>query len=173
MNICFWGNKLSQRGSDILGLVSNYLGYKQTSLLGQELRYKRGLVYSVGVHLAEYRDAYVFYVNTATTSSDEVEKIVLDKLLNFKNNFTQELLGEYKLQLKNIITRALDGESSLNNYFANAWFFYGKIISPEEEIAAINEIKYEEIIELTSRVFKKDNLFVVKMENIPSGGSAS
>ena len=77
LNICFWGNKLSQRGSDILGLVSNYLGYKQTSLLGQELRYKRGLVYSVGVHLAEYRDAYVFYVNTATTSSDEVEKIVL------------------------------------------------------------------------------------------------
>ena len=121
LNVCFWGNKLTQRESDVLGLVSNYLGYKQTSLLGQELRHKRGLVYSVGVYLSEYRDAYVFYVNTATTSSDEVEKIVLDKLFNFKNNFTSELLDEYKLQLKNIITRSLDGEAALNSYLANAW----------------------------------------------------
>lgn len=173
LNICFWGNKLSQRESDVLGLVSNYLGYKQTSLLGQELRHKRGLVYSVGAYLSEYRDAYVFYVNTATTSSDEVEKIVLDKLLNFKNNFTPELLTEYKLQLKNIITRSLDGEAALNSYLSNSWFLYNKIISPEEEISAINEIKYEEVVDLTSRIFTKDNLFVVKMESFSSGESAS
>lgn len=165
LNVCFFGNKLTQIESGILDLVANYLGYKQTSLLSQELRHKRGLVYSIGVYLAEYRDAYVFYVNTTTTNPDEVEKIILDKTLNFKSNFTPELLSEYKIQLKNIIVRALDGESALNNYFANAWALYDKIIYPEKEIEAINEIKYEDVIELVSRVFTENSLFVVRMED--------
>lgn len=163
LNVCFAGERLSEKEAAALDLISTFLGYKHTSLLYQELRHKRGLVYTVSASFSLYRDAFIFYVNTSTTNPEEVKNIILDRTLSFANYFTKETFSGYKSQLINIIARYLDGESALNNHLGSKWALRGRLITPEDEMRGIEALAYEDIISLSKKVFSKDNLFIIRL----------
>lgn len=165
LNLCFSGHRLSEKEAKILDLVANYLGYKQTSLLYQELRSKKGLIYGIKAYSVQYQDASVFCINTSTINPDEVKNNILEKLFNFEKYFTADILTEYKNQLKNILIRTLDGEETLNNFISKAWVHYNKLVTPERSLELIEKIEYAEVIEVVGKTFKNDNLFVIRLQD--------
>lgn len=163
INLSFIAAKLDLKESQVMEVIRNFLGYRQTSLLNQELRQKRGLVYSVFVTTSEYSDSFLFSVRTATTDAGIAEEIVLDNVFNLEKFFTPELFEEYKKQTINIILRELSDEMRLNNTLKYMWYVYGKLIPPKEIVETISAITYKDMLDLKNKIFRKDNLFVVRL----------
>ena len=161
LNFNFLSAVTNARESAAMDIYANFLGYKHTSLLYQILRHELGLVYNVGVSHAQYSDAGLFYIATSTTNPQDAIPVIIDRVINAKKYFTEELFNAYKEQLINIVTRKTSASSDGIGYIGDSWLHFGKLIAPDEWKNIIRGIAYDEIIEMIERLVTKDNLFVM------------
>ena len=137
-----------------LMLMSSILGSGSSSRLFQEVREKRGLVYTVYSTTSEFRDTGTFGVYAACEPSktEEVISIVKEELNKIQSNLSIEELNKAKMQLKSSILMNLEQNSNRMEKIASKYLLEGKITEINETINNINCLNVEDIEETAKNI---------------------
>lgn len=135
-------------------LLNTILGAGVSSRLFQEIREKRGLVYSIYSYNLSYLDTGLWgvYAGTDKKHVKEVIDITTDEMRNLSNSITPAELQRAKSQLKGNLILALESTSSKMTSLAKQEIYYGRYFSPEEIIKAVEIVTLEEVKNLSQQL---------------------
>ncbi|HEY9163587.1 MAG TPA: pitrilysin family protein [Magnetovibrio sp.] len=136
-------------------VMSMVLGGGMSSRLFQEVREKRGLVYSIYSFLAPYADTGTFAIYAGTGEKDVTELIpvVCDEIGKITGDISPEELARAKAQLKASILMSLESTSSRAEQLARQLMIFGRPISTEESVANIDAVDEAAIQAIAKRIF--------------------
>lgn len=158
--LSYIGKGVTLKESAVFEVVKNYLSYGQSSLLKQELRNKRGLVYGIFASSTLYLDANIFGIETSTAKPKEVIETISREIDNLSSNFNKSILEELKNQTRNIILRQLNDPFYELGMLGNSWRLHNKLMIPEEFIKEIKNVSYDDILAIKNKFLSKDHLFI-------------
>ena len=152
-----------------LMLLSSILGSGSSSRLFQEVREKRGLVYTVYSTTSSFRDTGTFGVYAACEPSktEEVISIVKEELNKIQSNLSIEELNKAKMQLKSSILMGLEINSNRMEKIASQYLLEGKITEVNETISSINRLDIEDIKSIANSVVN-NNKYTLTILGKPS-----
>jgi len=135
------------------------LGGSMSSRLFQEIREKRGLVYSVGSYTLNYGagGAYTVYGGTSPDQWDLVQELVrveFDKVM--ADGLDSEELERTKRHISGNMVLSLEGMSSRMMRMSRNELHHGREIPLEETLAKINAVDNGSLIELARRILAPD-----------------
>ncbi|MGH2726423.1 MAG: M16 family metallopeptidase [Actinomycetota bacterium] len=130
------------------GVMNVALGAGMSSRLFQEIREKRGLVYSVYSSHSSFAEAGLFTVYAATGPDRAAEVLQLiraeiDALL--AKGITEEELERGKGHLKGSLMLGLEDTSGRMSRLGKGELCHGEILSPDEMIARIDAVTLEDV----------------------------
>lgn len=131
------------------------LGGSMSSRLFQEIRERRGLVYSVGSYSLNYTagGTYTVYGGTSPDKWPEVQEVTraeFDKVM--KDGFHEDELERTKRHISGNLVLALEGMSGRMMRMSKNELFHGREIPIEETLAKVNAVTNERIVELARRI---------------------
>ncbi|MEB3702976.1 Insulinase family protein (peptidase M16) [Candidatus Bealeia paramacronuclearis] len=128
-------------------LISSLLGGGMSSRLFQEVREKRGLVYSVYSFFSPFTDTGLFgiYAGTGAHQLEELRPVVDDVLEDFSKTVSQKELDRSKAQLKTGLMMALESTSGRCEQLAQQMLIYGRPLDPEDIISKVEAVTLEDI----------------------------
>lgn len=137
-------------------LLSNILGGGMSSRLFQNIREKKGLVYSIYSNLNLYRDAgaLAVYAGTAPRSAQAVIEMILKEFKLMKEKLVpREELKRAKENIKGSIMLSLESTSSRMTHIANQQIYYGRFYRLSEILAEIDKVRPRDIRNLANEIF--------------------
>ncbi|MGE0488883.1 MAG: M16 family metallopeptidase [Vulcanimicrobiota bacterium] len=141
-------------------VLDSVLGGSMSSRLFQEIREKRGLVYSVGTFQNSYRDCGLFGIY-AGTGSDRVEQVIditRDILTDIRNHgITDEELSRAKELLKGNLALAMESTSARMLRLARSVFYHGRLVPIGEVLSEVEKTDHENIRALADWLLDIDN----------------
>jgi predicted Zn-dependent peptidase len=142
-------------------LLDIMLGGGMSSRLFQEVREKRGLVYSIGSSLNSYRLGG--YETVQASCAPKNLPRVIDTTLSVLRRFRRDgalpsEIRRAKEMLKSHLLLSLESTISRMSAQARHEFYFGAMESPEEWLAKAEAVTAEEIAEVTEEVFSGDSL---------------
>jgi predicted Zn-dependent peptidase len=137
------------------------LGGSMSSRLFQEIREKRGLVYSVGSYSLNYTagGTYTVYGGTSPDKWPEVQEITrkeFDKVM--ADGFFADELERTKRHISGNLVLALEGMSSRMMRMSKNELFHKREIPIDETLGKVNAVTNEQIIELARRILIVDKV---------------
>jgi predicted Zn-dependent peptidase len=110
------------------------LGGGMSSRLFQEVREKRGLVYSIHSYNAAYEDAGVYgiYAGTGPERVVELVPVVFDELARMADGVSAEELARGKTQMKSALLMSLESPGSRCDQLAQQMLIYGRPLEVSE-----------------------------------------
>ncbi len=149
--------------------LNNIFGGGMSSRLFQNIREKKGLVYSIYSYPSTYMGAGLFMIY-AGMNPEYLQKVVdlTKKEINIllKNGITQDELNKSKDQLKGSYLLGLESISSRMNSIGKSELMLKKIETPEEVIEKMNGIKIDDIYEIIEKIFKYENMSISAVGNL-------
>ena len=165
VHLCLGVNGLDYGHGDryTLSIANTILGGGMSSRLFQEVREKRGLVYSIYSYTASYRDAGLVVVY-AGTSNDHYQQ-VLDLIRAAFRKIRDEAVGpeefrRAKDQLKGNLLLGLESTSSRMTRLAKMYMCFNRCFGLDEIIQGIEEVTPERLQHLTQSLFE-DGVFTL------------
>jgi predicted Zn-dependent peptidase len=149
-------------------LLSNILGGGMSSRLFQNIREKRGLVYSIYSMLNLYHDAgsLAIYAGTAPENSSEVVELVLKELGRLKTQLvSSQELKRAKENVKGSVMLSLESSSSRMAHLAQQIIYYGRYYQPEEILEAVERVTAREIRNLANKSFDSSFLMLTALSS--------
>ena len=139
-----------------LHLLNTVLGSGFSSRLFQNVREKRGLVYSIYSYHVSYLDAGLWsvYAGADRKNANEVIDITINEMRNLSSSITAEELQRAKAQLKGNLILALESTSNKMTNIAKQEIYYGKYFPPEEILKMVESINLEEVKGLSQRLIE-------------------
>ena len=127
-----------------LGLLSTLMGGGMSSRLFQEVREKRGLVYSIYSFASSFQDGGLFgvYAGTGEKSLKELTPLVFDEVAGVAKAVAPEELARAKAQLRADVLMSLESTHARAEQIARQLTIYGRILPPEELTAEIDKVDY-------------------------------
>ncbi|GGF16420.1 peptidase M16 [Aliidongia dinghuensis] len=135
--------------------LSTVLGGGMSSRLFQEIREKRGLVYTVYSFASSYADGGVFGVY-AGTGEDEVEElmpVLCDEIVKAADTMTEAEVARARAQLKASILMGLESTSARCEHVASQLLIYGRPIDTPELVRKIDEVDLAAVGRVARRLF--------------------
>lgn len=135
--------------------VNNIFGGSMSSRLFQNLREKKGLVYSVYSYPTAYNDAglLTIYAGMKPENLNEVVKRIYDEIrLLLKKGITRQELEKSIEQLKGNYILGLESTSSRMNSIGKSELLLGYVNTPEEILKKIGSIILEDVVEIIKQV---------------------
>lgn len=128
-------------------LASIILGGGMSSRLFQEIREKRGLVYSIYTFSSVYSDAGLFglYAGTSPDDAQQLYDVTLAELDKAQHTITSEELERAKAQIKSSLLMGLESSSSRAKRNAQNLLIHNRIIGIEEIKEKINAVTPQHI----------------------------
>jgi len=125
-----------------MAALSTVLGGGMSSRLFQEVREKRGLVYSIYSFHAGFADSGLFgvYAGTGEKSLKELTPLVFDEIAGVAKGVAPEELARAKAQLKADVLMSLESTSARAEQIARQLTIYGRILPPAEVTALIDKV---------------------------------
>ena len=136
-------------------VLSALLGGGMSSRLFQEIREKRGLVYSVYSFAASYVDGGLFGVY-AGTGEDEVAELVpvlCDELSRVADTLGEDEVRRARAQLKASLLMGLESSSSRAEHAASQLLIFGRTIPSSEIVAKVEAVDTARVAKLARRLF--------------------
>ena len=123
-------------------LHSTILGGGMSSRLFQEVREKRGLVYSVNSHNTAYADAglYGIYAGTGPDQAAELVPVVFDQLADLAGNVGPEELARAKAQARAGLLMSRESTGARCEQLAHHMLVYGRPLQPAEILRKIDAV---------------------------------
>jgi predicted Zn-dependent peptidase len=136
-------------------LLSTILGGGMSSRLFQEIREKRGLVYSIYAFHSSYKDTGMFgiYAGTGPEKARELLNATADLLKQFPGTIIDQELLRAKAQLKASLMMGLESTSSRCEQLAQHMHIYGRRLSPKEILEKIESVSPKQVIDLATSFF--------------------
>ena len=138
-----------------LSLLDTMLGGGMSSRLFQEIREKRGLVYTIYAFGAAYKDSGIFGIY-AGTGEDEVEElmpVLCGSLVETADTLTEAEIARTRAQLKASLLMGLESSSSRAEHYANHMLIYGRPQASAEIVRQIEAVDQAAVARVARRIF--------------------
>jgi len=149
-------------------LLCNVLGGGMSSRLFQNIREKRGLVYSIYSMLNQYRDAgtLVVYAGTAPDKAPEVVELTLREFGRLRDRpVSSRELNRAKDNIKGSIMLSLESSSSRMSNLAQQMIYHDRFHDLEEILKAVQHVSARDIRDLANRMFDASCLTLTALSN--------
>jgi predicted Zn-dependent peptidase len=157
-------------------VLSTALGGSMSSRLFQEVREKRGLVYSIYSTLSAYADSGILKVCAGTTAdkAEEVVAVVAGELEAMRRGgITGEEVALARELIKGNFLLSLENPEHRMTRLALDEMFLGRQESPEEVLARVDAVTVETVRELAARLLPRERFFLAAAGEPPPGGGLS
>jgi predicted Zn-dependent peptidase len=137
-------------------LLSTLLGGGMSSRLFQEIREKRGLVYSVYSFNAPFNDGGLFgiYAGTGESEAAELVPVTLEELRKVQTTVTAEELQRARAQLKASLLMSLESTGSRCEQLARQMQVFGRVIPTAETVRRIEAVTVADVQAAAVRLFR-------------------
>ena len=137
-------------------LLSTLLGGGMSSRLFQEIREKRGLVYSIYSFASPFRDGGLFgiYAGTGEEEAAELVPATLAELRSVQNSVTAGELRRARAQVKAGLLMSLESTGARCEQLARHMEVYGRPVPVAETIARIEAITTDDVQRVAGRIFR-------------------
>ncbi len=145
--LAFPGQSFGHPDSLALHVFSNLLGGGMSSRLFQEIREKRGLVYSVHAFHWPFSDTGVFgvYAGTGEDDLDELMPVMLDELSAAVRNASEEELNRAKAQMRMALEMAREQPAIRAERVAKQILMIGRHVPTAEILARLDAITVADV----------------------------
>ncbi|MGF1560929.1 MAG: M16 family metallopeptidase [Geminicoccaceae bacterium] len=154
-----------------LQVFSAILGGGMSSRLFQEVREKRGLVYSVFSFTSAYADTGLFgiYAGTGEDETAALMPVLRDELYKMADKVSDAELARARAQLKASQMMALESCSALSEDLARQLLIYGEPMSTDETIARIEAVDLEALRRVGARLLQAKPVLTAigPLQNLP------
>lgn len=139
-----------------LSVLSTLFGGGMSSRLFQEIREKRGLVYSIFSFVSAYRDGGLFgvYAGTGETEVAELLPVVCDEMSRLTHDVDDAEVLRARAQLKASILMSLESTGSRCEQAAQQMLTYGRLLPVEEIVSKIDAVDAAQVRALATRILK-------------------
>ena len=137
-------------------LLCNIMGGGMSSRLFQNIREKRGLVYSIYSMLNLHRDAgaLVVYAGSAPEKAPEVLELTLKEFRKIREQLvSSQELKRAKENIKGSVMLGLESSSSRMTHLAQQLIYYSRFYELEEILGSLDRVTAREIRTLANRIF--------------------
>jgi len=137
-------------------VLSTLFGGGMSSRLFQEIREKRGLVYTIYSFSNSHSNAGTFGVYAGTTSEElkALMPVLIDEIKKIQNDLVDEKeLKRAKTQLKAGMLMSLESSSVTAEMIARHNLMHGRLIPTEEIVAKIEAVTPEKIRDISQQIF--------------------
>jgi predicted Zn-dependent peptidase len=137
-------------------LLSTLLGGGMSSRLFQEIREKRGLVYSIYSFAHPFQDGGLFavYAGTGEKEAEELVPVTLEELRKVQTDVTQEELDRAKAQFRASLLMSLESTGSRTEQLARQLQVHGRVVPAEETKAKIAAVTIEQVQQAAALAFR-------------------
>ncbi|MDJ0386544.1 pitrilysin family protein [Roseomonas sp. E05] len=137
-------------------LLSTLLGGGMSSRLFQEIRERRGLVYSIYSFAQPFRDGGLFaiYAGTGEQQAAELVPVALEELRRVQHDVTEDELNRAKAQLRASVLMSLESTGSRCEQLARQIQVHGRVIPVEETKARIAAVTVEQVQQAAAQIFR-------------------
>jgi predicted Zn-dependent peptidase len=137
-------------------LLSTLLGGGMSSRLFQEVREKRGLVYSIYSFNAPFLDGGLFgiYAGTGEAEAAELVPVTLAELIAVQNHVTREELDRARAQVKAGLLMSLESTGARCEQLARQMQVFGRLVPTAETVARINAVGLDDVRRAAARLFR-------------------
>ena len=137
-------------------LLSTLLGGGMSSRLFQEIREKRGLVYSIYSFAAPYMDGGLFgiYAGTGEDEAAELVPVTLEELARVQVDANEAEVRRARTQTKASLLMSLESTGSRCEQLARQFQVFGRVIPTAETVAKIDAVTVEDVRRAAARVFR-------------------
>jgi predicted Zn-dependent peptidase len=137
-------------------LLSTLLGGGMSSRLFQEVREKRGLVYSIYSFAQPYLDGGLFgiYAGTGESEAAELIPVTLDELHKVQHAVTDAELGRARAQVKASLLMSLESTGSRCEQLARQVQVFGRVVPTAETVARIEAVTNADVERAAVRIFR-------------------
>jgi predicted Zn-dependent peptidase len=137
-------------------LLSTLLGGGMSSRLFQEVREKRGLVYSVYSFTAPAMDGGLFgiYAGTGESEAAELMPVTLEELRKVQHTVNEAELSRARAQVKAGLLMSLESTGSRCEQLARQMQVFGRIVPTAETVAKINAVTIPDVQAAAGRLFR-------------------
>ena len=135
-------------------VLSTLLGGGMSSRLFQEVREKRGLVYSIYTFTGGYRDGGLFgvYAGTGEDEVTELVPVVCDELAKVAEDVTEDEVARAAAQLKAGTLMALESTMSRCEQLGQQLLVYNRPVPVEEIVTKINAVDRDAVVRVARRL---------------------
>lgn len=137
-----------------LSVMSVALGGGMSSRLFQEIREKRGLVYSIYSFVHAYMDSGLFgiYAGTGEVEVAELVPALCAEMRRLPAGFDGEELQRARAQLKSGILMALESTAARAEHQAHHLLVYGRPLDPQEIVRRIEAVDAAAVVRAARRL---------------------
>ena len=152
-------------------LLSTLLGGGMSSRLFQEIRERRGLVYSIYSFSAPFMDGGLFgiYAGTGEAEAAELVPVTLDELRKVQLSVTEAELHRARAQVKASLLMSLESTGSRCEQLARQIQVFGRIVPTAETVAKLNAVTVDSVRRAAIRLFRAAPTLAVMgpADNVP------
>jgi predicted Zn-dependent peptidase len=144
-----------------LSVLAVILGDGMSSRLFQEIREKRGLVYTISSFIDSYCDSglFGFHAGTGPELVAELIPVLCDELLKAANSFTSEEINRAKAQFRAQNVMALESTFRRAEKLGHQIIKYGRPLNLEEVLQKIDAVDAVSLDKLAQRIFASKPTF--------------
>jgi predicted Zn-dependent peptidase len=137
-------------------MLSTLLGGGMSSRLFQEIRERRGLVYSIYSFNAPAMDGGVFgiYAGTGEAEVKELVPVTLEELRRVQIDATAPELARARAQVKAGLLMSLESTGSRCEQLARQIQVFGRIVPTAETVAKIDSVTLADVTRAAQRIFR-------------------
>jgi predicted Zn-dependent peptidase len=150
-------------------VLNNLFGGTMSSRIFQEVREKKGLVYSIYSFVSNYSNTGIFsiYAGMSYNQAEDALRTILKEMISIKNgNISDEEFNRAKQQIKGNYILGLESTSSRMSSIGRRELLYNEIQYPEEVIESINNVKKEDVLNVAAELFDIDSLSITFTGNL-------
>lgn len=175
VHLCLGTQGLAQRdeGRYALSVLDHLLGGGMSSRLFQEIRERRGLVYTIASYASSYRDAglFVVYAGMSPHVGPEVIRLTLEELEKVKLDPVDESeLQRAKESLKGSLMLSLESTGSRMSKLARSEIYHGRQLSLDELISRIDAVTAADVRRLAKELLHPRRLSLAAIGPFRSDG---
>jgi predicted Zn-dependent peptidase len=138
-----------------LSLLDHLLGGGMSSRLFQEIRERRGLVYTIASYASSYRDGglFVIYAGMSPDAGPEVIRLTFEEIDKIRTRPVDAVeLNRAKESLKGSLMLSLESTGSRMSILARSEIYHGRQITLDELIAKVDAVSAEDVQRMASEL---------------------
>ena len=138
-----------------MSVMSTLLGGGMSSRLFQEIREKRGLVYSIYCYPSFYRDCGLFGIYGGTSPDDINQMIpaICDEIKRLSATLTDREIARARTQLKAGTLMSLESTGARCEQLGQQMLIFGHPLTTDEQIGKIESVDKDAVRDIAERIF--------------------